>query len=197
MVPARSNSRRSSSGPAIASKMPLVSPCCSSRWRKRRIVLSSGTTSSPSSTPREPAHRLAVVNRILGLRVRKVEPLLQEVDPQHLLQPQRLAPLSGFRIMRLDQRNQPRPRNHRIHLGQKPLAPGHFALRFQASDANVRCSPITAPPLLPFNLFLCTSIDQLVQRFPRESRNGGRFEEIWSKCLILLEPPAGVEPATC
>src|ERR1700693_3026991 len=50
MVPERSSSRRSSKRSATASKMAWVSPCCSSRWRKRRIVLSSGTTSSPSST---------------------------------------------------------------------------------------------------------------------------------------------------
>src|SRR6202163_1994910 len=50
MVPERRSSRRSSNRSATASKMAWVSPCCSSRWRKRRIVLSSGTTSSPSST---------------------------------------------------------------------------------------------------------------------------------------------------
>src|SRR5689334_8059819 len=42
---------------------------------------------------RETPHRLAVVDRIFGLRVRQIEPLLQEVDAQHLLQPQRLAAL--------------------------------------------------------------------------------------------------------
>src|SRR6201993_483643 len=41
--------------------------------------------------PREAPHRLTVVDRVLGLRVRKVKPLLQEIDAQHLLQPQRLA----------------------------------------------------------------------------------------------------------
>src|SRR5580698_8421348 len=50
MVPERSNSRRSSNSPLIESKIAWVSPCCSSRWRKRRIVVSSGTASSPSST---------------------------------------------------------------------------------------------------------------------------------------------------
>src|SRR5712672_34451 len=33
-------------------------------------------------------HRLAVVDRVFGLRVRQVEQLLQEVSPQHLLQSQ-------------------------------------------------------------------------------------------------------------
>src|SRR6202166_1634372 len=34
--------------------------------------------------------------RVFRLRVRQVEPLLQEVNPQHLLQSQRLATLAGF-----------------------------------------------------------------------------------------------------
>ena len=54
--------------------------------------------------PRKPAHRLAVVDRVLGLRVRQVEPLLQEIDPQHLLQSQRLAAIARLRVVRLDQR---------------------------------------------------------------------------------------------
>src|SRR6202045_221400 len=126
MVPERSSSRRSSNRSATASKMAWVSPCCSSRWRKRRIVLSSGTTSSPSSTRAK--HRLAVVDRIFGLWVRQIEPLLQEINPQHLLQSQRLATLAGFGVVRFDQPDQPRPWNHRIHLGQEPLAPRDFAL---------------------------------------------------------------------
>jgi hypothetical protein len=48
------------------------------------------------------------------------------VNPQHLLQSQWLATLSGFRVVRLDQADQPRPLNDRIHLGQEPLATGHF-----------------------------------------------------------------------
>src|SRR3984957_16780368 len=78
--------------------------------------------------PCKPAHRFAVIDCVFGLWVRQVEPLLQEVNPQHLLQSQRLAALSGFRVVRFDQPDQPRPWNHRIHLGQKPLAPGPFAL---------------------------------------------------------------------
>src|SRR3984893_8510550 len=78
--------------------------------------------------PRETPHRLAVVDRIFGLWVRQIEPLLQEINPQHLLQSQRLATLAGFGVVRFDQPDQPRPSNHRIHLGQEPLAPRDFAL---------------------------------------------------------------------
>jgi hypothetical protein len=50
MVPARSNKPLASSKPPIASKIAPVRWCFSSKWRKRRIVVSSGTTSSPNST---------------------------------------------------------------------------------------------------------------------------------------------------
>src|SRR5580692_6755931 len=49
--------------------------------------------------PRETPHRLAVVDRIFGLWVRQIEPLLQEVSPQFLLQSQRLATLAGFGVV--------------------------------------------------------------------------------------------------
>jgi len=78
--------------------------------------------------PRETPHRFAIVNRIFRLRVRQIEPLLQEVNPQHLLHSQRLSSVARLRIVRCDQPKQPRPRNHRIHLGQKPFAPRHLAL---------------------------------------------------------------------
>src|SRR5712691_4611712 len=74
---------------------------------------------------RESAHRLAVVDRILGLWVRQVEPDLQKIDPQHVIQPERLPPTTRFRVMRLDQTHQQAPRNDLIHLAQESLAPGH------------------------------------------------------------------------
>src|SRR5438445_7348407 len=52
--------------------------------------------------PRETPHRLAVVDRIFGLWVRQIEPLLQEINPQHLLQSQRLATLAGSGVVRFD-----------------------------------------------------------------------------------------------
>ena len=50
IVPALSISRFSASRSFTASKIASVSRCFSSRWRKRRIVDSSGILSSPSST---------------------------------------------------------------------------------------------------------------------------------------------------
>src|SRR5207247_1732885 len=42
--------------------------------------------------------------------------------PQHLRQTQAWAPLLVLRIVRLDHRNQARPRHHLLHLGQEFLA---------------------------------------------------------------------------
>ena len=53
---------------------------------------------------------------------RQIEPLLHEVDPQHLLQTQRMAATPRLRIVRLDQRHEPRPRHDRIRLTEAPLA---------------------------------------------------------------------------
>src|SRR5262249_39539592 len=62
------------------------------------------------------------------LRVGEIEPLLQEVDAQHLLEPQRLPPPPGLWIVGLDPREQLRPRDHGVHLGQKPFPPRHLPL---------------------------------------------------------------------
>ena len=62
------------------------------------------------------------------MRVRQIEPVLHEVDAQHLLHRLRLRAVTRFRVMRLDQRQKPRPRNHRVHLGQKSLAARDLAL---------------------------------------------------------------------
>src|SRR5262249_12305654 len=86
---------------------------------------------------------LAVIDRVFGLRVREVEPLLQEVNPQHLLQSQRLAAIAGLGIVRLDQLQQTRPRNHRVHLRQKALTPSPFPLRAPGHRSK---RPLTTHP---------------------------------------------------
>ena len=78
--------------------------------------------------PGKTSHRLRVVQRILGCRIRQVEPLLHEVDPQHPLHRQRLRAVAGLRVVRLDQRQDPGPGNDRVHLGQKPFPTGYLAL---------------------------------------------------------------------
>jgi hypothetical protein len=75
---------------------------------------------------RKPPHRLAVVDRVFGLGIREIEPLLEEVDPQHLLEPQGLAALPGLRIVGRDHGEQLLPGDHAVHLGQELLSAGHF-----------------------------------------------------------------------
>src|SRR5712691_5292650 len=128
MVPERSNNRRSSSSPVIELKIAWVQPMLLQQVAKaqNRGLVRHHLVAQLDAC--KATHRLAVVDRVFRLRLRQVEPLLQEVNPQHLLQSQRLATLSGFGVVRLDQPDQPRPRNHPIHLAQEPLAPSHFAL---------------------------------------------------------------------
>ena len=71
----------------------------------------------------ETAHCQRIVKRLFHRRVRQVEPLLQKIDAQHPLDPDRRAAIAGLRIDRLDQPAQRRPRNHPLHLGQKHRSP--------------------------------------------------------------------------
>src|SRR3984893_13493086 len=91
----------------------------------RRLV---GNIVSVQLDAGETAHRLDVVQRVRGLRVRQVETILHEVDAQHLLHRLRLRSVTRLRVMRLNQRQKPAPGNHRVHLGQKTLAPRDLAL---------------------------------------------------------------------
>src|SRR5271167_3600534 len=74
------------------------------------------------------AQGLAVVERILQRRVRQPVPLLQKVDPQHPLQPDRRPAALALRVERLQTLDQPRPRHHLLHLGQKLVPPRLFLL---------------------------------------------------------------------
>ena len=76
------------------------------------------------------AHRLDVVEGILGLRIRQVELALHEVDTQHLLHRLRQRPVLRLRVVRLNQRQQSVPGNHRVHFHPKLLAACHLSLLF-------------------------------------------------------------------
>jgi hypothetical protein len=104
MVPERSNNRRSSSRPVIELKIASGQPVLQqvAEAQNRTLV---GHYLVALFNSRETPHRPAVVDRIFGLWVRQIEPLLQEVNPQHLLQSQRLAPLSSFGLVRFEQRD--------------------------------------------------------------------------------------------
>ncbi len=64
------------------------------------------------------------------MEFRDIRPVLQKVDAQHLFHRLRLRAVTRFRVMRLDQRQQSRPRDHRLHLAQKShLSGGSLAAR--------------------------------------------------------------------
>lgn len=64
-----------------------------------------------------------LLETILSLWVRQIEPLLEEVDPEHSLNAYgQASSLTGW-IMRLDQAAQLPPRDDSLHLAQKALTP--------------------------------------------------------------------------
>src|SRR3954447_22772934 len=112
IVPWRISNPRSSSIAPISSNSARVRSCCSSQWRKFSTVVASGTVATDRSMP-----------------------LLQKVDPQHPLQPNRRSAPLALRIERPQTIDQPPPRHHLLHLGQKTVPPrllflpGVFRLR--------------------------------------------------------------------
>ncbi len=54
--------------------------------------------------------------------------MLQEVHAKHRLERQRASPPTGPGRVRRHQREQPRPWDHGVHLGQEPLAARDLAL---------------------------------------------------------------------
>ena len=93
----------------------------------RRLV---GNIVSEQFDTGEAAHRLDIVEGVFRLGVRQIEPVLHEIDTQHLLHRLRLRPVARLRVMRLDQRQKSGPRNHRVHLRKKSLAARDLALLF-------------------------------------------------------------------
>src|SRR5271169_4256505 len=94
------------------------------------------------------AQRLAVVQRVLQGLIGQPVPLLQKVDPQHPLQPNRRPAALSLRVERSQTIDQACPGYNLFHLGQKPVPsrlpflPGVFRLR----KASL---PLHRPPLGP------------------------------------------------
>lgn len=76
----------------------------------------------------EAPHGIAVVNGVLGRRVRQVVPVLEEVDAQHPLERHRPPPAGARGVVRRDQRPQLDPGDHGVHLGEEQFAAGLFLL---------------------------------------------------------------------
>ena len=90
---------------------------------------------------RELAEHGGVVERLFRCRVRQVEPLLQEIDPQHLLQCFRPSPVARLGIVRLDQPAQLLPRHHPLHLFQKHRPAGLFRVALESGHHRQRPLP--------------------------------------------------------
>ena len=73
--------------------------------------------------PNKFAHGLTIVEAILGLWVRHIKPLLQEVDPEHSLNAYGWATSLTGGIMGLDQAAQFPPWDDDLHLAQKAFTP--------------------------------------------------------------------------
>ena len=78
--------------------------------------------------PDEATHRHRVVQGLFHRRIRRVEPQLQKVDPQHPLQGNRrpTARLADLRICGLHRRRQLWPRNNAVHIQQELGSAGRF-----------------------------------------------------------------------
>jgi hypothetical protein len=74
-----------------------------------------------------------IVKRLLHRRARQVEPLLQKINLQHPLHPDRRAAITRLGIDRFDQPAQRRPRNHPFYLSQKHRPPRRLAVQFKPS----------------------------------------------------------------
>ena len=76
----------------------------------------------------EAAQRLAVVEGVFEGFIGQAIPLLEEIDPQHPLQPDRRAAALALRIVRRDDGQQPGPRENCLHPREELLAPGDLLL---------------------------------------------------------------------
>jgi len=127
----------------------------------------------------KPAHRLAVVQHVFGLRVREIEPLLEEVHAQQGLHRQWAPAATRLRVVRRDEGDDPCPGDRTVHLTEKRLAARHFALRvvghtgetllcMHRSILGMKCPAdrLTSP-----HAKIARGV-RLVQSFPRGTRRG-------------------------
>ena len=97
--------------------------CSSIRWAKAAHRGLAGHRLAPQVDPDKTPHRQRIVECLLHRRVRQVEPLLQKINAQHPLHPDRRAAIARLGINWLDQPAQRCPRNHPFHLRQEQRPP--------------------------------------------------------------------------
>src|SRR5690606_30567210 len=140
----------------------------------------------------EAPHGLAVVDGVLGLGIGEVEPLLQEVDAEHLLEAQGRPSLALLRVVWFDESDEPLPWDDSVHLGEEPLAASDLALgvpcqsgerpllshALSSLEVRVRCQCLT-------NI---THQTRVVQRFPRSETGNRRLPEDAAPPSVLPQP---------
>jgi hypothetical protein len=91
----------------------------------------------------ELAHRQRFIQCFLGRRIRQVEPVLQEIQPQHAFQADRRTAVAVLRVERLDLGAQTTPGHHPIHLSQERGTAGFAcgACRNSLSPASAASPP--------------------------------------------------------
>src|SRR6516162_3886696 len=138
------------------------------------------------------AHRRRIIERLLYRRVRQIEPLLQEVDAQHPLDPNRRAAIARLGIDRLDQPAQRQPRNHPLHLAQKRRPPRRLGV---ALKPHRRQSQLLHPPTFtrqstPLRIISCSLVQALLQSILSAERtaNSGVVSIIVAKMMPSAVP---------
>ena len=85
---------------------------------------------------RETARGNRFIQGFLGPRVGEIEPLLEEVNPEHALKTYGRPAVLALGIMGRDHRAQIRPGHHLLHVGEELLATGGFAVDFEGSGGQ-------------------------------------------------------------
>lgn len=82
------------------------------------------------------AHRARFIQGFFRTRIRQVEPVLQEIDAQHPLQPDRRTAIADPGIIGLNLLAEFLPWNHLIHLQEKLFPASRFAKTFKISSGE-------------------------------------------------------------
>src|SRR5215813_5337368 len=125
----------------LGQSMPLEQmPKIQNRCFIRHLVLAQLDASKPSQ-------RLNVIKGIFHRWIGEVEPLLQKVNPQHLLQCHRRSPVSRSRIVSLDHSQQLRPRYDLFHFFEKLFATSFLFLVRKCQSSKGRLAHSVLPSI--------------------------------------------------
>src|SRR5271166_48340 len=83
-------------------------------------------------------HRADIVQRLFHRRIRQIKPLLQKVDAEHSLKPDRRTPVACCRVVRSNNGGQFLPRNDRLHLLQKKLPTSRSVRTFKTTGGKAK-----------------------------------------------------------